>query len=277
MWLELILVGVILLGLAVLFYRGAVHEFQILQHDWSDDINWANLLSERAPLVIRDIPVELQGSWRRQAVARRSWPVLLQNKQGRVRSTCADWISTSLAQVETRTIENGERLATSAGIGEMVNDWRSAGLYRWTWLPTSSCSVHLLPPTETACLPLQQVRSDCKWIVATDGTPLRLWLAHEGAIPSGMKLEGKNPWTLTTAEVPWIVDVKFMEMRLRPGQAVLLPTHWWMAVKPELPVISDAPTVGDGAWFWTADLDTPISWVLHQFHKGTKPKSNRKE
>jgi hypothetical protein len=167
-----------------------------------------------------------------------------------------------LAQVEDRMIENGERLASSVGIADVVQEWRSAGVYRWTWLPISSCVVHLLPPVDSAVIPLQQVRSDCKWIVATDGAPLRLWLAHEGAIPSELKLEGRNPWTLTTKEFPWIVDVKFMEMRLRPGQGVFLPTHWWVAIKPELPVVSDAPTVADGSWCWTADLNTPISWLL---------------
>jgi hypothetical protein len=165
-------------------------------------------------------------------------------------------------EIQGRQIENGERIALSAGLPDLVKDWRTAGVYRWTWIPTASCSVHLLPPIETACHPLQQVRSDCKWIVSTDGTPLRLWLAHEGSIPPELKITGRNPWTLTTEEFPWIMDIKFMEMRLRPGQAVLLPTHWWFAIKPELPIVSDHPTVANGSWYWTADLQTPISWLL---------------
>jgi len=276
MWLELLLLFVILIGIAVLFYRGAVHEFQILQHDWSDDLNWATLLSERAPLVIRDIPIELMGGWRKSAVSRRSWPILLQNVEGRVRTPCSDWISTPLTKVNNCEMENGERVASSAGIPDLVQEWRSAGLYRWTWIPTSSSSVHLLPPTETACWPLQQIRSDCKWIVATDGAPLRLWLAHEGSIPADMKLEGRNPWTLTTEEFPWIVDVKFMELRLRPGCAILLPTHWWVAAKPELPIVSNSPTVGDGSWFWTADLDTPVSYILKKFPRSLKQLEQKK-
>jgi hypothetical protein len=264
MWLELLLCVVVLIGMFVLFYKGAVHEFHILQHDWSDDTNWVTLLSERAPLVIRDIPPELVGGWTRRAVGRRAWPLLLSNDQGRVRMPCSEWMQTPLAQIEGRTIENGERVATSAGLPDIVQDWRRAGLYRWMWLPTSTCAVILLPPTETACMPLQKVRSDCQWIVCTDGAPLRLWLAHEGSIPSDMAVEGQNPWTLTAEQVPWIVDVKFMEMRLRPGCAVLLPTHWWVAAKPELPIVSDAPTVGDGSWGWMADLDTPISWMFRK-------------
>lgn len=275
MWLELLLLFVIIIGIAVLFYRGAVHEFQILQHDWSDELNWATLLSERAPLVIRNIPVELVGGWRKNAVARRSWPILLHNNEGRVRIPCSDWILTPVAQVKDREIENGERVAGSAGISELVQELRTAGLYRWTWIPTSSSSVHLLSPNETACWPLQQVRSDCKWIVSTDGTPLRLWLAHEGSIPAEMNLEGHNPWMLTTKEFPWIVDVKFMELRLRPGCAILLPTHWWVAARPELPVVSDAPTVGDGSWFWTADLDTPVSWIVRSLKQVGQKKSKK--
>ena len=272
MWLELILLGVILIGVAVLFYRGAVHEFQILQHDWSDELHWTSLLSERAPLVIRDLPTELQGSWRRTATTRRSWPVLLENKDGSVRTPWHDWINTPVSNVAERTIVNGERLAESAGLPEVVRDWRSAGFYRWTWLPTSSTSVHLLPPSDTACKPLEQISSDCKVFVCTDGTPARLWLAHEGSIPSDLakQIQGRNPWTLSSEEFPWIVDIKFIEMRLRPGQAVVLPTHWWIAVKPELPVVSDAPVVADGCWFWTAELDTPVSWMI-----GLKMKTDR--
>jgi hypothetical protein len=262
MWLELLLCSIVLVGIAVLFYKGAVHEFQILQHDWSADVNWSTLLSERAPVVVRDIPTELLGGWKRATVSHRAWPVLLSNGSGRVRSSCADWVQTPLKEIDGRTMENGERLSISAGIPDLVRDWRTAGLYRWTWMPTVSSSVFLLPPTETACIPLRRVRSDCCWIVCTDGAPLRLWLAHEGAIPADMMLEGRNPWTLTAKEVPWIVDVKFMELRLRPGCAVLLPTHWWVAVKPELPV--EGKTVGDGSWGWMADLDTPISWILQK-------------
>jgi len=264
MWLELLLLGIILIGIAVLFYRGAIHEFQILQHDWSEDLNWANLLSERSPLVIRDLPVELQGTWRKTAVAQRNWPVHLHTSSGSFRTPLSDWIETPIAHMQEFTLQNGERLAKSVGLPDTIGDWRSAGMGRWTWLPSSSCSVHLLPPIDGTCLPLRQIRSDCQFLVCTDGSPLLLWLAHEGSIPSKHSLEGKNPWTFTN------IDIKYMELRLRPGQAIVLPTHWWVAAKCELPIVSDAPRIGDGSWCWTADLDTPVSWVVRTLPRGSK-------
>jgi len=265
MWLELLLLAVILIGVAVLFYRAAIHEFQILQHDWSEDLNWANLLSERAPLVIREIPIELQGMWRKTAVSSRGWPVHLQTPSGTVRLPLSEWLQTPIAKDPSPVfLQNGDRLARSIGLSDTMGDWRSAGMGRWTWLPQSTCSAHLLPPTKTDCLPLHQIRSDCRIFICTDGPPLLLWLAHEGSFSTMHRLEGQNPWTFTDQ------NIKYMELRLRPGQAIVLPTHWWVAAKCELPIVSNAPSVGDGSWFWTADLNTPVSWVLEKTHRSSK-------
>ena len=56
MVLELAFLVLLIVGLCALAYRSAVHEFQILQKDFTEENNWSELLSEELPLVIRGIP-----------------------------------------------------------------------------------------------------------------------------------------------------------------------------------------------------------------------------
>jgi len=97
---------------------------------------------------------------------------------------------------------------------------------------------------------------------------MRIWLAHEGATKGGEWLPanpyGRDPWALKPEETPWISELKFLEIRLRPGNMLILPPHWWVAFRC---LNEDGSAVHNGSWYWTAEFHSPISWAATIFSK----------
>ena len=250
MVLELVFLTLLVIGLCALAYRGAVHEFQILQKDFAEDNNWSELLSEELPLVIRGIPKMWAGAWNEKTTAKKTWQVVVKQDGRRYKTTWTNWLTSPDPKPQP---ENIQEIATVARLEHALSNWPADGLRRWSWLPPSTPHPYVFGTKDVQGV--RKLTAEFTAIVATDGTPLELWIAHEGAIPANVSsdLIGKNPWEQTTEDIPWIGEVKFVEMKLRPGNAVLVPKHWWVAVRH---------SGGDGAaWFWTADFHTPISWT----------------
>jgi hypothetical protein len=269
MWLEVLLITLVIVGITLLMYRGAVHEFQINQKDYNEENDYSSLINEKVPLVIRNVPKELVKNWTMSRTGNKHWPVLLQEKGSSIRTQWNNYTNTPIVKETIDKIhkkyKNGERLAQSANLQEMIQEWRYNGLNKYTWImgsyKTKGC---MIPPIENAIAGLSQVKADCLLLVCTDGCTMNVWLAHEGSIPNGVEKQmiGKNPWNLTSETVPWIVDVKYVEIRMKPGQAIVIPAHWYYAVKPELPIVASNAIVGNGCWYYTTEFHTPISYLM---------------
>lgn len=246
MVLELLFLCLLIIGLCVVAYRGAIHEFQILQKDYDPDNDWSALLSEQLPIVIRGLPRHLLGGWTAAKTDQKTWMVKVRDAQGKAyRTTWNNWLKhPSLAP------ENMDELAEAVRLKHTFENWGVEDIRRWSWLPASTPTPHVLH-TATG---VKKTTAEFTAIVATDGAPLELWIAHEGAISSQVsdELLGKDPWIQTSESIPWINTVKYIEIRLRPGNAVLIPSHWWYALRPA----SATPS-----WFWVGEFHTPISRV----------------
>jgi hypothetical protein len=243
------------------------------QKDYNEDVNWSGLLSEKVPLVIRNVPNSLTQNWTLKRTGSKNMPVLLNDKGSNVRTFWNNWIHTPINKDSIDKIhkkyKNGERLAQSSHIDEHITEWRYNGLNKMVYLPgVFKTNAVVLPPIEDVCSPLTQVKCDNLLLVCTDGCNMNIWLAHEGSIPSGVEKQmiGKNPWTLTSETSPWIVDVKYIEMKIKPCQAVVIPSHWYYAVKPDLPIVASEPIVGNGCWYYTSEFHTPVSWLLNKLN-----------
>jgi hypothetical protein len=255
MILEFLFIGLLVFGICVFAYRGAVHEFQILQKDYASDVKWSEMLSEQLPIVIRTLPSRWLGAWTKRHTEQKSWVLTVVDEEGKkFRTTWAHWLQEPKGQPQ-----NLPELASVAKLDTTVQNWTDEGFRHWSWLPTSTPAPSIL--SDTQFQGVKKTTAEYTAIVTTDGQPLELWIAHEGAIPENVAddLKGKNPWTQTTAEIPWIGEVKYIEVKLRPGNAIIIPRHWWYALR----VAEDKGQ----AWYWKNEFQTPISWIVSSIKK----------
>jgi hypothetical protein len=268
MILESLFVILLLIVLTVIFYRSALHEYTILQKDWdAEDVKWSALLSERAPLVVRKVPIQWIRLWTSARTSKFGWPVVIHDDK-RVRSNWSIWLNAKSSGLQK--IMNTSDLATTAGLHEQAADI-ALNFRRPFWLPGSfavnNVNANVIPPTEHAFVGLKKTTAEATAWISTDGAPLRIWIAHEGATKGGdwlpAKPYGRNPWTFKPEETPWISDLKFLEILLRPGNMLILPPHWWVALRCYEP---DNTKNIKGAWYWSCEFQSPISWVATRFH-----------
>jgi hypothetical protein len=252
MVLELLFLALLIAGLTALAYRSAVHEFQILQKDFTDENNWSELLSEELPLVIRGIPKSWLGAWSEKATGKKTWQVVVKQDERRFKTTWANWLSTPSPKPQPQNIAE---IARVSRLEHNFSNWTADGFRRWSWLPAGTPTPAVFGVQDYKGV--QKTTAEFTAVVATDGAPLELWIAHEGAIPANVStdLVGQNPWIQTTETIPWIGEVKFIEIKLRPGNAIVIPKHWWLAIR------HCGDEKAGAAWFWTAGFHTPVSWI----------------
>ncbi len=256
--LEVLLVILLIVAFLMVAYKGAVHEFQILQKDWKPTIDWSALLAEQLPLVIRNVDPTWQGSWTRKATSQKTWPIQVRKEGALFKGRWNEWLQNpGQPPLTPETVKE-----ISAFTGTPLPLWADGGFHRWSWIPAHlvNASCRILGPG--VAQPVRRTTAACTLVQATDGAPLTLWLAHEGAIPAKVvpAVVGRDPWSLTQENVPWISEMKFIEMRLRPGNALAIPTHWHWAAKAEGE--EGVGVMGDGGWFWVAEFHTPVSWLV---------------
>lgn len=267
MLLQTLFIILIILAFVVIFYRAAIHEYTILQKDWSSvDTNWKELISERAPLIVRDVPNEWTKLWSYGRTGKFGWPVAVSDGKKKSRSSWSIFINSK----STNKILNGDTLSEVAGLNEQAATI-SSEFRRPFWLPGSfsvgRTVANVIKPIKSDYVGLKKTTAEATCIVSTDGSPMRVWLAHEGATKGGAWLPanpyGRDPWALKPEETPWITELKFLEIRLRPGNMLILPPHWWIAFR------SSDESGGEnkkGSWYWMTEFHSVISWVATTFH-----------
>jgi hypothetical protein len=244
------LIIAIIIAVCVYSYKNSVNEFQILQKEFDDDNDWSEILGEQLPLVIRNLPRSWLGSWNESVTGNKTWVVRVKNEEGRTfKTTWNEWLQMEPPRIQPHNIDEITRVSR---LNTTVNNWYLDGFRRWSWLPNINVRPFVFSPYEM--IGVRKVISEFTAIVSTDGVPIELWLAHNDAVPSSVsdELIGLNPWEQTSDDIPWIGEVKFIELKLRPGNAVIIPKHWWYAIRVAGKI---------EAWFWTADFNTPISFI----------------
>lgn len=257
MILETLFICLLIFGVCVMVYRGAVHEYQILQKDYSLDMDWSVPLSEHLPLVVRGVPKRWLGPWTKARTAQKTWSVYVTDEHGKTfQTTWNHWLQASDAS--TPDADTMDAIAQSLKMHMTLQNWQAEGFRQWSWLPTGCLHTPRLAvfqPGHTQGL--VKTTAECTAIVSTDGAPLEMWIAHEGAIPGddAEELLGKDPWIQTADSIPWIPDVQYIEVRLRPGNAILVPRHWYYALR-------SAEGATEASWLWQASFHTPISYIV---------------
>jgi hypothetical protein len=149
------------------------------------------------------------------------------------------------ADLETKPIEN-ETLAAQMELANGLADIDSARCL-W-WLPgVFHPSVDIINNEVEG---LTWVTAERQWIGCTSGAPLTVWLVHSRYrryLPERVA----DPWSLTVAEAPYIGRVQYIEVLVKPGWSLGLPSHWGYAVKSE-----------GSSWSWTAEQHSLCSLAV---------------
>lgn len=241
--LELVLLLLLILAITLIAYRGAVHEYEILQHDFSDDIHWSDLMAEGLPIVIRNIPMSALGGWICQKHENRPYPIRIEEpttgkKYGTTMNT---WLT------DETPFSLSEPLPVKIDGYSTLYD---AGFFRWYYLPFANTQPYILKTNHVH--KLKKVVAEFSVITVTDGSPIIIWLAHEGAI-GDINLIHRDPWTITIHDEPRIGDVKYIEIRIRSLNTIAIPKHWYYALQNN----DDTPS-----WFTITELHSPVSRLV---------------
>ena len=248
---EVLFLILLVLGVCVVAYRGAIHEFQILQRDYEPNNIWRDLISEQLPIVIRNVPKYWMGGWTQANTEQKKWNVVVRENGKGFRTTWNVWIHGNHDTMP----ENIQEIVTAMKLHTISEHIIADGFSHWSWMPYYRVNPVCLPPA--GFRGVRKTVAEITGILSTDGDPIELWISHEGAVPPTVadKLTGTNPWEQTTKEIPWIDTVKYIEIKLRPGNAFFIPRHWWYAIRS--PKENTATS-----WYIQNEFHTPISWLV---------------
>ena len=244
--LEFILIGIVCLFIAVLFYKQANEQFEILQLSGDrlkGQSELPTLYGERSPIVITDLPLPPLGN--SEALSKR--PSLM-NRQVRMGQSLSELIAAK-SDLETFVLprKTAEFLARESGLSV----WFEQTLYtsllpspytRWFY----SKQTYLWPHHRG----LFQTTAHQTLILPTEGNLIVSLMFPKMIpyLPSDWK--GKPFNKLSLNDTPLLSQIQFIEIKVKKGNAVLLPAH----------LICDITSSEEKcAWIFIAELHHPIS------------------
>lgn len=248
----------------VFFYRQAIHEFRINQANASQRSEILELWKERVPLVIRELP--RMSLWTREDIMERTCYEQLPLFKDQ---TLAEWIRSvsprghtggeEINREETDGVrcpwysQQAEQIAGVTGISiwaerhlhpMMGSFWYMVRYHSWA----GSVGVHRTYASWTCILPVEGE------IVVTvfPGTMERyLPVEWKGSFPS--------KWT--KRDTPFVADIKYMDIVVRPGTCLFLPPHWFVSwTSADLPMV------------YTVSYHTPVSIVAFRLAEAENKK-----
>jgi hypothetical protein len=249
--LEILFLVVLTIGLFVLFYRQAIEQYNILQIEASQLSELPKLLNERTPLVLHDIgapklftPDALKANARLQ-----QFPL----RQG---LTLGSYLQTPTVSVPM-TRDASKLLANESGLSV----WGSH-----TWFP-KLLSYPFLQHAHTFS---SEARVGEQGLRKTTGVTTLLYPTagayevtlmteqQETFLPGAWR--GRFPEQFTIQDTPLAGNIKYITIKLRPGNILCLPTHWFYSMR----VVDKASP----ALLCVYTLDNPLSWVASKMESG---------
>jgi hypothetical protein len=230
--LEVILIFGILFLILTFFYKQAICEFRINQIEWSQKDEIGALLNEKVPLVARAIPAA--PFWTREDVLVRPCfkdiPIFQE-------TTLTDWIEGAgedsicpwkWPQAETIAKASGINIWASKWINSIIINpllklWMFPRYHCWA----GACGLRKMFATWTCIFP---VDGEITLTIMPENNESSLPAAWAGCFPAN----------LTIKDTPFVGDLKFMDIILRPGNCIFMPAHWfvsWVGGEGQLPMV----------------------------------------
>lgn len=219
--LEIFLIFCIVFLILTFFYKQAVCEFRINQIEWSQNEKLRDLFQEKVPIVVRGIPPST--FWTHEDVQLRlcygSVPVFQEY-------SITEWIQQSDLKTDCPwPWKQGAHIASVSGLDIWSEKWMNQivvpPMMKWWIRPYYHCW--------TGNVGLQKLRANWTCIFPTEGEIIVSIMTElvESSLPRPWK--GVFPSRLTARDTPFISDLKFMDIILRPGTCIFMPAHWFIS------------------------------------------------
>lgn len=242
--LEIFLIFSVILLVLTFFYKQAVCEFRINQINWDQREKINGLITEKVPLVIRKIPSAT--FWTHQDVSVRpcynSIPIFRE-------MSLAQWLkNTNSATVCPWNYFEAEAVANKSGISVWSERWLNPLLINpfikfWTKAKYYCWSGNV---------GLRKTFAPWTCLFPVDGEIIVSILPENSQPFLPGNWVGTFPSQLTIRDTPFIGDLKFIDIILRPGNCLLMPAHWFWSW-------SSSSDANKSAMACTIAYHTPIS------------------
>ncbi len=210
-----LIVGLLAL-IALFFYKRAIHEFRINQVESLEEAFAQQ--HERVPCVVREC-MGPTGLWTAETVRGRA-PLATYAVEGMWQLTRFLTADLNIPEI---TEEDGSALAETAG----VTLWSTHTVLPVFKSATTFGSLYRAQVyTYAGPRGLHKTTAAASLLIATDGA-LSVSIMHEQAEPyMPADWQGRHLSTFTYDDTPLLGHIDYMDIILRPGNALLLPAHW---------------------------------------------------
>jgi hypothetical protein len=221
--LEWLLIGVIIFSILLFFHNRANYEFHINQIRWNQRDKLGDLLNEKSPIVVQDIP--LVAFWTQQDIL--MWPIYA-DVPVFTDEPMSQWLMRSDREVACPwKSDHATLLGLAAGLDiwaeRILNPLLQSNPLWSAWLrPEVSCWA--------GARGLWQTAAPWTALFVSEGS------VQVSVMPGSLKKSLPPVWNdtvhpsqLTVYDTPFAADLKFMDIILRPGHCLLIPSHWFVS------------------------------------------------
>jgi hypothetical protein len=243
--IEYIVILAVLLFIAVLFYKQANEQFEILQITAERIQELPTLYQDRSPIVVSDFPTPNLGTYAEISKRPHIMQMYLPSPSPHMH---APTIGQAIHSRMLFPLKGAEVLAKESGL----NVWFEHHLYK-ALLPSPYTSW--VYSFKTSLWPNKRGMFKTKafqtLLMPTQGTAI-LTLMLPKMIPYlPTKWSGRAFSSLSSQDTPLLSEIKFLEIRLRRGTLVLLPAHLIADIRSE-----------EDSWTFMAEIHHPVSYMV---------------
>jgi hypothetical protein len=221
MILEAILIFFVIFMILTFFYKQAINEFRINQIEWSQKDKIRNLLNERVPLVVRDIPNAT--FWTKDDISVRhcydNLPIFKD-------IALKEWITNCNENVVCPwEYKQANLIGDKCGLSIWAEKWLNSIILN----PILSFYNRPKYYCWGGAVGLQKTYAPWTCIFPVDGEIV------VSIMPETAESSLPRPWRklfpskMTAADTPFLSDLKFMDIIVRPGNALFMPSHWFVS------------------------------------------------
>lgn len=219
--LEIILLGLFLFLILTFFYKQATTEFRINQLEWAQKGKLTDILAERIPTVLRGI-TPLPTFWTQEDVTMRPayGQVTVFERQG-----LPEWLAAAdPAATCPWKPDHAASIAAAAGLPVWSRRWLDptvlSPLSALWHRPTYRCwaGARGLAKTVAPWTAYMVTEGEITVTILPESVSHALPAAWQGCFPAD----------LTQYDTPFVGELNFMDIVLRPGTALFMPAHWFI-------------------------------------------------